>query len=339
MSLPWLTRSQRKRESDVASPIGTDEQFIACWKKHQGRLDPIAQELGFSSVRAVSNRRQSLEQKLGITLHSYAANSSRNSMTRRQNSRRLEVKLANGRILVGSDIHIWGRELTTAQRAFIALAKKLQPEYIVLNGDVFDGAKISNHPAGIWDQEDRPDVQTEIEACQAFCGELQKAAPRAKLIWVWGNHDMRYEYQLAARNPQYKGVRGFHLGDHFPEWQFCMAVFVNDDLVIKHRFKGGRHAPENNALWAGRSMVTGHLHSQKVQPVTDYNETRYGVDSGTMADPESKQFDYTEENPTGWRSGFALLSFVEGHLLMPELVKVCDWNEDAVEFRGELIPV
>ena len=295
------------------------------------------EKFGYLSDTAVHNRKLAIEKREGIKLLGTSAHSERNAQMKRKNARRLEITIDRGTILVGSDIHIWGKDLTTAQRAFVALAKKLQPDVIVLNGDVFDGAKVSRHPPGIWEQEERPDVRTEVEACQHFCDMLKKACPNARLIWVWGNHDMRYEYILAAVAPQYKGVKGFHLADHFPEWEFCMAVFVNSDLVIKHRFKNGRHAPENNALWAGRSMVTGHLHSQKVQPVTDYNETRYGVDSGTMADPDSKQFDYTEENPTGWRSGFAVLSFAEGHLLMPELVKTCDWKEGHVEFRGELI--
>ncbi len=229
--------------------------------------------------------------------------------------------------------------MTTAQRAFIALARKLKPEVIVLNGDVFDGAKISRFPPGIWDQEARPTVQMELEACQNFVEALRKASPNSRIIWVWGNHDARFEYRLAAVAPEYQGVPGFALGDHFPGIDWCMALFVNDNLVIKHRFKNGRHAPENNTLWAGMHMVTGHLHSQKVQPITDYNGTRYGVDAGTMAEPDGKQFDYTEENPTGWRMGFALLTIIEGHLLHPELVTVCDWTPEAVEFRGELVTV
>ena len=49
-----------------------------------------------------------------------------------------------------------------------------------------------------------------------------------------------------------------------------MAVFVNDDIVVKHRFKGGQHATFNNALWSGKTVITGHLHSQRVSPITDY---------------------------------------------------------------------
>lgn len=317
----------------MAKAYCTDEQFIALWHETGGRLRAFVERFGFGTIRAVAWRRRSLEKKLGITLHSAAINSERNAALRRKNSRRLDLTMREGTILIGSDAHIWPGPLTTAQRGFLEIAKRLKPEVIILNGDVFDGAKISRHPAGIWDQEARPNVKQELEACQSFVSQLKAS----KRIWTWGNHDARLEYTLAAMVPDYQGVPGFALRDHFPEWDFCMAVFVNDNLVIKHRLANGVHAVYNNTVKSGRSIVTGHLHSLKVTPWTDYNGTRYGVDSGTLADPESKQFDYAEENPANHRSGFVVLTLRDSKPLMPELVQV--WDEDHVEFRGELIAV
>ena len=45
--------------------------------------------------------------------------------------------------------------------------------------------------------------------------------------------------------------------------------------------------------------------------------------------------DYLEENPTNWRSGFVVLTFHNGKLLMPELVM--KFNDQAIEFRGQVI--
>jgi hypothetical protein len=105
--------------------------------------------------------------------------------------------------------------------------------------------------------------------------------------------------------------------------------------VIKHRYKGGAHAPFNNTITAGVSIITGHLHSQKVSPFSDYNGTRYGVDTGCLADPYHDAFqDYTEDNPKDWRSGFCVLTFHDGCLLPPELVT--KWDEHHVYFRGSL---
>jgi hypothetical protein len=107
--------------------------------------------------------------------------------------------------------------------------------------------------------------------------------------------------------------------------------------VVKHRFRAGVHAPWNNTVNSGKSIVTGHIHSAKVTPMTDYNGTRYGVDTGVMADTYGRQFAYLEDNPRNWVSGFGVLTFSDGKLLFPELVT--KWDDKTVQFRGELIRV
>jgi hypothetical protein len=88
---------------------------------------------------------------------------------------------------------------------------------------------------------------------------------------------------------------------------------------------------------AGVSIITGHLHSLKVTPFDDYNGTRYGVDTGTLAETDGPQFTYGELNPSNHRSGFAILNFFNGKLLWPEVVHKFDENQ--IEFRGEVIDV
>jgi hypothetical protein len=106
---------------------------------------------------------------------------------------------------------------------------------------------------------------------------------------------------------------------------------------VKHRYKGGVHATHNNTASSGKSIVTGHLHSLKVTPYADYNGNRFGVDTGTLAEPNGPQFEYGEENPQNHRSGFAILTLENGKLLWPELVH--KWDHGRVEFRGEIIDV
>jgi hypothetical protein len=80
------------------------------------------------------------------------------------------------------------------------------------------------------------------------------------------------------------------------------------------------------------------LHSLKVTPFDDYNGTRYGVDTGTLADVDGPQFEnYLELSPTNWRSGFAVLTFHNGHLLWPELV--AKYAENKIQFRGKIYDV
>ena len=249
------------------------------------------------------------------------------------NPGRLNKEIKNGVVLVGSDAHYFPDTITRAHLAFVKLCGELNPSVVVMNGDVFDGATISRWPRIGWDN--KPTVKQELDTCTQRLLEISDAAKGAAFIWPLGNHDARFETFLAAHASEYEGVKGFHLKDNFPEWKPCWSFFINDNTVIKHRFKGGIHAVHNNTLWAGRTMLTGHLHSLKSTPLSDYNGTRYGVDTGTLAEPYGRQFsDYTEDNPVNWRSGFAVLTYHDGFLLPPEL---CEVTPLGAVFRGKIL--
>lgn len=293
-----------------------------------------AKSLGLALTNVYARRRR-LEDKIGRQITGPAHHNSTRSGV--QHSARAQLSVLNGVVLVGSDCHYWPDLITPAHRAFVHFCKELQPKAVVMNGDVLDGASISRHAPIGW--ESRPSLIGEIETCKLRLDEIKAALPeKCKRVWTLGNHDARFETRLATVAPEYAKLHGVHLHDHFPHWSPAWAAWVNDDVVIKHRFKSGMHAPHNNTMWAGKTMVTGHLHSAKVMPITDYNGTRWGVDTGTMAQPGGPQFlDYTEDNPTSWRQAFGVFTFWKGRLLWPELVVVISPCE--VEFRGKVILV
>lgn len=310
----------------------SDQEFIEVWNL-LGSPQLVANRLGVST-RHVYAKRRDLEATKGIKLET--TNSQNPGYREVRSGAVVRVSIPDGVVLVASDCHFWPGIRTTAFRAFLKFCKDYSPTAIVLNGDVFDGASISRHPSIGW--EKKPSVVEELKACKASLKEIIDACPTAKRFWTLGNHDMRFETRLSMVASEYREVEGVHLKDHFPEWVPCWRLDINEDVVVKHRLKNGVHATHNNTVTSGKSIVTGHLHSLKVTPYTDYNGTRYGVDTGTLADPEGPQFeDYLESGPTNWRSGFAVLTFKDGVLLWPELVS--KWDEDHVQFRGQLIEV
>jgi hypothetical protein len=251
---------------------------------------------------------------------------------------RLPLEIRNGTVLVGSDFHIWPGEPSTCLRAFKKFVDDIKPSAIILNGDVMDFPRISRHPQN-W--ESAPDPIEEIEAAQDHLNDIVQASKRgAHKIWTLGNHDARFELMIASAAPQYRGIRGVHLSDHFGAWQKAMSCFINEGVeggatMVKHRWKGGMNATRANTLNAGVSMVTGHLHSQNVRPFSDYRRhDRYGVDTGCVADKEHRAFTYTEDSALDWRSGFALLTYRDGILMPPELITKMDAK--TVWFRGQL---
>jgi len=250
---------------------------------------------------------------------------------------KIELGVLDQTIIVFSDAHFWPNEYTTAYKGLLWAIKELKPHAVVANGDCFDGASISRHDPLGWSKT--PSVIEELKAVQTHLGEIEETAKAArhncKLLYTWGNHDTRFANKLANQAPQYREVQGFKLEDHLPAWEFAWSVWPTKDCIIKHRYKNGVHATHNNTVNAGISIVTGHLHSLKVTPFADYNGNRYGVDTGTLAEPYGPQFDYGEGNPLNHRSGFVVLTFKNGKLLWPEFIH--KWDENQVEFRGQVI--
>jgi predicted phosphodiesterase len=317
----------------VGSYYLTDDQFIEEWQKI-GSPEIFAKTHGMS-VRSVYNRRRSIEMRLRIqlpTLNDTRFDPLKKLQQTPGNARR-GIEMEKGKVVVFSDAHFWPGDYTTAYKALLKIIKEFKPKVVVANGDVFDGSQASRHARIGWEKS--PTVREELEACQEFMEGIEKVSKGAELIWTMGNHDARFETFLSAQTGMYEGVAGFTLKEHFPLWKPCWSYWVNEDTCIKHRWKGSFGAGRANALNSGVNMVTGHTHNLAVQPLTDYNGTRYGVQTGCLADPHGNQFmGYTEDNPKDWRSGFTLLSFDRGRLVLPELIQVC--GEDEYEFRGEI---
>jgi hypothetical protein len=313
----------------------SDEDFLELWKTYQSPTD-ISKATGMS-LRNLLRRRRTLEVKYGESLE--VKKPQLHSSTKPSAARK-DLGILNGTVIVFSDAHFWPSIHTTAFKGLIWAIKEFKPVAVIANGDIFDGASISRYPRIGWDST--PSVIQELKACEIAMGEIEDTAKKVRyntqLIWTLGNHDARFENRLAANAPQYEFVKGFSLKDHFPAWHPCWACWPVESTIVKHRWKGGVHATHNNTVNSGVNIVTGHLHSLKVTPFDDYNGTRYGVDTGTLADVDGPQFEnYLELSPTNWRSGFAILTFHDGRLLWPELV--AKYAENKIQFRGKIYDV
>ena len=225
---------------------------------------------------------------------------------------------------------------TTAFKALLKMIKTHKPQVIICNGDAFDGQVLSRFPSINYDA--KPTVLEELKACRYHLDEIEKVRPAGcRLIWTLGNHDMRYEAWLVNKVPEYSGVDGFSLKYHFPNWETCWSFWIGEETVVKHRFKGGRTAGYSNLVAAGNTnIITGHTHVLCVSPISNYQGHFFGVQTGCLANPMSPTFEYVEDNPLDWRSGFVLLSFDQDRMLMPEMIMVSDEQNGEYEFRGAI---
>lgn len=318
----------------------TDAQLIEAFRRF-GSPDEIARQYDIS-VRQIYRRRNEIEAKHGIILASH-----QNDKTGRQ---KVELpkqglrQLANvtGTVIVFGDCHWWpGQPKSTAHRALLEILQDLRPSMIVANGDLLDLPSSSRHPPLGYGTQPTHDVAQEIGVCREYLSEIEALAPKdCILIWNLGNHDIRLAAKLAAVAPELAALKGARLEDHFPAWAFGISLMVNGNVMIKHRPpKGGIHSAWGSVVASGLdAIVCNHLHQLKVTPFTTYRPRRaYGVDSGCLADfgPAMPQFDYTEDAPVGWASGFAVLHINEdGTVLPPEL---CEVIAGRAYWRGQAV--
>lgn len=312
-------------------PVIDDKTFIELVEKYT--TPEVARKLGVTK-RAVQARRVYLEKVLKRPIYGQV-DDSHSRFRPAAYPHRFCLNIRNGVVIAFGDAHYWPGKPSLMHKAVVSIAKNYGKHLkaIVANGDIIDACTISRWGPHRW--EGRPSLADEIDTAKERCAEIENAVPGATTVWNLGNHDQRFETRLATVAPEYAKIHGVHLKDHFPAWEPAWATWINDQVVIKHRFKGGIYHARQDTLFSGKTIVTGDKHSAQVWIFTDYNGTRYGVDTGCIADTNCKAFvDYTEDNPTGWTSGFCVLTFVDGKVLQPDLV--LKWDEKRIQFQGEI---
>lgn len=316
----------------------SDSAFVDAWHRLGSPL--LVAEHFQCSERNVYQRRKLLERK-GIRLETRPighANASDEWADKGWTfPREVRVEIESGVVVVSSDHHYWPGHASVAHRALIEVIRLVKPRLKILNGDVFDGGKVGRHPPFGWSQ--RPNARHELHAAQERIGEIEQALPNGcERRWNIGNHDIRFERNLAMNVPDYEGIDGFRLSDHFPGWEMAWSTLINADskhpVMVKHRLAGGVHAGYNNTMKSGLSIVTGHTHILEAKPWGDYTGRRWGVQTGTLQDIHHPAFEYHENGPANACSGFAVLTFRDGRLLPPELCEVIDGR---AHFRGEVV--
>jgi hypothetical protein len=313
----------------------SDEEFISCWKR-LGSPARISEALGID-VRQVYRRRAAIEEKHGFILDAADEAKSKRGrdkiVTPKLGYRALQENIT-GTVIVASDMHAWPGDRSVGFAALVELIKDLKPSLVIANGDSVDMASISRHPPIGW--QSVPTVAEELDAAKELHAELEDAAPSGcPLIWTYGNHCLRFNSRLASEAPEFRGMAGASLEDHFPAWDFAMSVHLNGHTVIMHSWHNGVHSAYNNAVKSGVNTVTGHTHRLQAVQWADYNGLRWGIECGTLSDfgPDQSKFHYTLDRPVNWSQGFSVLTFNQGGMLLePEFCRVLNGQ---AYFRGQ----
>src|SRR6185503_13997294 len=119
-----------------------------------------------------------------------------------------------------------------ALRVFLDVARDVQPDTVVLNGDVVDFPQVSRFThmpgAGSLSLQDEIDFTRE-----KIVRRVREACPDAALLWVIGNHEHRLVRYLADTAPELASLRSL-------SWTSLLGV---DEYGVEMCFGGNFMAP------------------------------------------------------------------------------------------------
>jgi predicted phosphodiesterase len=101
-------------------------------------------------------------------------------------------------MMVSADWHIPYHD-EDALESFMERTTIVKPKTILLLGDIFDFYQCSK-----FERDPRArDLKEEIESGVAALKELRRLNPKARIIFKYGNHDERYDLDLARKAPEF----------------------------------------------------------------------------------------------------------------------------------------
>lgn len=310
------------------------QRIADAWPSSNSVMDAISKAgLSTSDVRRCYRYRRQAEELLGITLPTLQPQAAGDWTLR--HSRDLPNRIMHDHpytMVVFSDAHFWPGQTSPAFWILLQILEELQPDYVIDNGDSWDGASISRHPR--MDFQHTPSLREELDCVRDHIDLIADAAGKdATLLRHQGNHDARFMALMAQRVPELEKMPGTTFDELFPAWEHHVSTIFNDCLFVKHRFRSGVHGAYNNTLHTGLSTVTGHTHKLGIRTLTDMRGTRHGIETGTLADPWGPQFRYAEQNVRDWRMGFVVIT-LDNQRVIPEIVQV---EEDSTAWwRGRV---
>lgn len=229
----------------------------------------------------------------------------------------LEIELKDGIVAVASDFHVPFQD-KKAVSAFINYCVEVQPDMIVINGDLVDMYMLSRFAKG----EGR-NPMAEIEEARDILAELKDKCPESEVYYIIGNHEQRLEKTILAKAPELASL----IEDVFSIFKLedigvrgCGTLTINDNFVFKHGSllgnKSGLSAIKEmeNAYLSGAS---GHTHRLAKYIARKAGRKFVWLETGCLCsmNPEYMLL-------PNWQQGFAMIQFGDSKVKRAEVLEI-----------------
>lgn len=314
-------------------------------KKLPGRLEKLGAHAAKTELASAEAKIQHLEDALE------KARTARRPQKIPAAGRRRRLKGDKVRMLFG-DLHGSYQDPTAVARV-LADVKSMQPDEIILGGDMVDcGGFLAQHHTLSYLPQLEYTYEEDLAAAGAFLDALSAAAPKASIEYIEGNHESRVEkfaikQALSNRTdsnwlvrqlaPQYqlklkeRGIPYYRSSEHYdgltvPGW------IKRGKIYITHAISTAKHAAAQAISKTAGNVI--YFHSHRADTYTT-NLVNSGVVSawnpGCLC---KRQQLYMHTNPSGWAHGYALqfvagsgnflhlqVPILDGESLLPDLLK------------------
>ena len=225
------------------------------------------------------------------------------------------------RVLVIPDTH---SPYTNAKQlaAVVEFSKEFKPNFIVQIGDAWDQYTHSKYAKSLNlktpRNEDNEGKQIIGEMWKAF----RKAAPKAEMFMLRGNHDIRAAKRILEKAPDLEdAVTAFYKDLYtFPGVKTLeddRSELVINDILFIHGYLSnlGDHVKYNR-----QSTVVGHSHKGGVHFMRYNGKTLFELNAGHLANDSLLPSSYTPQRTTFWTPGFGTLVTNKAGVVVPMFV-------------------
>jgi predicted phosphodiesterase len=214
-----------------------------------------------------------------------------------------------------------------AEAAFLADLKRLAPDEIVMLGDHLDCGGIFTTHSRSYTNEMAESYEDDVAFTNKFLDAIHKAAPKARIWYVAGNHEFRVEKwatstffnkkdadsYLAAMGPaaalklKTRGIRYIERNEFMPGCSIpgTLKLTVGGTSVyVTHGLSASAHAAAVHLSKFGANVVFGHIHRAVSVHGRSVDKGLFGAWSpGTLARIQPL---YMHTNVSQWAHGYGL---------------------------------
>jgi predicted phosphodiesterase len=233
--------------------------------------------------------------------------------------------------LIIPDCHI-PYEDKRAYDLMLRVAKDVDPDEIVILGDYADFYAINAHGKSPTMSHVLQDEITEVVERLI---ELKKLFPKAKRVYIEGNHEYRLARYISNRCPDLYGVvdipsvleldvLGYEFVPYGPNQKYRV---LDSKLIARHEpLANGTHVAHGTVTKAMHSVIFGHTHRiQEAQIVTIHGENYRGISSGWLGDSSHEVMQYVRGHHQ-WAHGFSVVTCLDDGTWFNSLIHIIDYK-------------